>query len=97
MSMFPGPGATIYRNEAGEVLGWDYPGTDDPSDLDDWRGPSPAYCKACGHCFGTDEDLQDEDLLDHQEVCHGLDGVDLPDGVINGDVCIIDITHQRPW
>lgn len=24
--MFPGPGAQIYRNEAGEPIGWDYPG-----------------------------------------------------------------------
>jgi len=23
MSMFPGPNATVYYNEAGEVLGWD--------------------------------------------------------------------------
>ena len=33
--MFPGPGAEIYRNEAGEVLGWDFP-SDDPPDPDDW-------------------------------------------------------------
>ena len=26
--MFPGPGAQIYRNEAGEVLGWDYPSSE---------------------------------------------------------------------
>lgn len=25
MSAFPGPGARIYTNEAGEVVGWDYP------------------------------------------------------------------------
>lgn len=23
--MFPGPGAQVYRNEAGEPIGWDYP------------------------------------------------------------------------
>lgn len=28
--MFPGPSAQIYRNDAGEVLGWDYP--PDPSE-----------------------------------------------------------------
>ena len=30
--MFPGPGAQVYYNDAGEPLGWDYP-SDDP-DLD---------------------------------------------------------------
>lgn len=39
MSMFPGPGATIYRNEAGEPLGWDYPSDPDPYDAyDDAHG-----------------------------------------------------------
>jgi hypothetical protein len=33
--MFPGPGATIYRNEAGEVLGWDYPPDEGFFDYDD--------------------------------------------------------------
>jgi hypothetical protein len=32
--MFPGPGATIYRNEAGEPLGWSYENTEDPPDVD---------------------------------------------------------------
>jgi len=34
MSMFPGPGARIDRNEAGEPIGWDYPSMaeDDPYD-----------------------------------------------------------------
>lgn len=31
--MFPGAGAVVYRNEAGEPLGWDYPGEYEP-DLD---------------------------------------------------------------
>jgi hypothetical protein len=35
--MFPGAGANIYRNEAGEVLGWDYPSEPDPYDYDDER------------------------------------------------------------
>ena len=30
--MWPGPGAEIIRNEAGEVLGWDNPSYDDPSE-----------------------------------------------------------------
>jgi hypothetical protein len=39
--MFPGPGAQIYRNEAGEPLGWDYPSYepdwDDLREQDDYR------------------------------------------------------------
>jgi len=34
--MFPGAGAEIYRNEAGEPIGWDYPSHDDPYDPDDY-------------------------------------------------------------
>ena len=33
--MFPGYGAQVYRNEAGEVLGWDYP-TEPEYDPDDY-------------------------------------------------------------
>lgn len=28
--MFPGAGAVVYTNEAGEPLGWDYPSYDEP-------------------------------------------------------------------
>lgn len=28
--MFPGPGAHVYYNDAGEPLGWDYPSYDPP-------------------------------------------------------------------
>ncbi|MBF9135281.1 hypothetical protein I0C86_41255 [Plantactinospora sp. S1510] len=35
--MFPGAGAEIHRNEAGEPTGWDAPGHDDaPYDPDDY-------------------------------------------------------------
>lgn len=35
--MFPGPGAQIYRNEAGEPVGWDTPSYDEPPyDPDDY-------------------------------------------------------------
>lgn len=30
--LFPGAGAQVYRNEAGEPIGWDYPDTDPPYD-----------------------------------------------------------------
>lgn len=33
--MFPGAGASVYYNEAGEPLGWDYP-SDDPPEPDDY-------------------------------------------------------------
>jgi hypothetical protein len=33
MPMFPGAGAQVYCNEAGEPLGWDCPG-DDPPEYD---------------------------------------------------------------
>lgn len=37
--MFPGAGAQVYYNEAGEPTGWDYPdlgGPPDPDDYDDY-------------------------------------------------------------
>lgn len=34
MSMFPGPGAQIIRNEDGEPLGWDYPSYEDEGFFD---------------------------------------------------------------
>jgi len=33
---FPGAGARVYYNEAGEPLGWDYPNYDAPPDVDDY-------------------------------------------------------------
>lgn len=43
---FPGPYARIYRNEAGEVLGWDneYPEEPEYDDRDD----APEWCEDCG-------------------------------------------------
>ncbi len=34
--MFPGPNATVYYNEAGEVLGWDNEYPDDAPEEPDW-------------------------------------------------------------
>jgi len=54
MSMFPGAGAVVYRNEAGEPLGWDYPSEPDPSDSYDPYGDYgrlnrvPEECGMCG-------------------------------------------------
>lgn len=52
--MFPGPGAQIIRNEAGEVIGWDYP-SNDLNDL---------WCDLCGFAHGGDcplENYEDEE------------------------------------
>jgi hypothetical protein len=39
--MFPGAGARVYYNEAGEPIGWDYPSYDEPDydPVDDLYGP----------------------------------------------------------
>jgi len=54
MSMFPGPGAQIYRNEAGEVLGWDYPSQPgEDYDPDNYLSDEPddPTCEECGEEF----------------------------------------------
>ena len=58
--MFPGPNATIYRNEAGEVLGWDNGSPEDDANA--------YYCDQCGinhvgRCWSDDED-DDEELIE---------------------------------
>lgn len=71
--MFPGPGANIYRNEAGEPLGWDYP-SDEPYEEDyeeadrryeamtcDLCGLHPDDCDRCPRC--------DTHLNDYGEDC----------------------------
>lgn len=51
MSLFPGSGAQVYRNEAGEVIGWDYPNDDEMS----------YYCDICGfNHAGPCPDLEEE-------------------------------------
>jgi len=49
--MFPGAGAQVYYNEAGEPVGWDYPSY------------GPEYCDVCGYapCACDDYDPEDED------------------------------------
>lgn len=49
--MFPGPGANIIRNEAGEPLGWDYPSEEAPYvDEDEMdRRYHSLRCEGCGH------------------------------------------------
>lgn len=59
--MFPGAGAQVYYNEAGEPLGWDYPSYDEA-----YGG---GYCDFCGMTHGSiacpaDDDLE---LSDHDD------------------------------
>lgn len=48
--MFPGAGAQVYRNEAGEPIGWDYPADDSSAFYCDWCGFTHA-----GECPEDDE------------------------------------------
>lgn len=68
MSVFPGPGAEIIRNEVGEVIGWSAPYEPDPADLYDDRDPGevePFECK-CGEELWPDDV---EAIVAHYEVC----------------------------
>ena len=56
MSMFPGAGASVYYNEDGEPLGWDYPSYDDAPDVDDFYDDYSGY-----------EEPEDEDSFDGYE------------------------------
>lgn len=49
--MFPGANAQVYRNEAGEPIGWDYPSYDDGDYYDDyyenWEAPEFETVEEC--------------------------------------------------
>lgn len=50
--MFPGAGASISYNEAGEPVSWDYPQYDegpDPDDFDEDGDSDWAVCNECGN------------------------------------------------
>lgn len=47
--MFPGAGATVYRNEAGEPTGWSYENYDEPPDPEEMeREWERTHCVDCG-------------------------------------------------
>lgn len=98
--MFPGAGAVIYRNEAGEPLGWDYPSYDegdsnDPYDYDDRHGRADAAAEAR---YEEIVSLDDDDLLELHQHAEGweLDSVhdQLGDRGIT-DPCRADDAHER--
>lgn len=53
---FPGPGAVIIRNEAGEPLGWDYPSDDALYHDDDYNDAIDPRCQECGGAFDHNGD-----------------------------------------
>lgn len=56
--MFPGAHATVYRNEAGEPLGWDNGGYDEPPyDSDDYLSDD----------YGDEESDEDDGMHDYQD------------------------------
>lgn len=56
--MFPGPSAVVYRNDAGEPIGWDYPSEDDGyvdyEEEQDRYLTDPRYI--CGECYEHADD-----------------------------------------
>lgn len=66
--MFPGAGAQVYRNEAGEPTGWDYPQYDegpDPDDLDDDGEPDLIDCEDCDAEFDDVDDYENHRSEEH--------------------------------
>ena len=59
---FPTAGASVYYNEAGEPLGWDYPTNDADS----------FYCDMCGfnHQGACPDDYDDEGEDEEDTSCH---------------------------
>jgi len=57
--MFPGPGAQIYKNDAGEVLGWDYP-PDEPYEEDFEDQERRYWALTCNGCGQHPEDCECE-------------------------------------
>lgn len=75
-TMFPGPGAEIYRNSAGEVTGWDYPSYGPPDEpADDEYGRDDEWCRKHRqwnwHC-DDEECTADKSECDHPEWVAGF-------------------------
>jgi hypothetical protein len=61
--MFPTAHSQVYRNEAGEVLGWDNPGYDDGPDPDE-------YYEQFGQYDDEDDDEQPDNYRDGETPYH---------------------------
>ena len=79
--MFPGPHAHVYRNEAGEPVGWDYP-DDGPPETD----PYDDYDDDL-----EDDDLEDDDLGPELTPCPHCDQA----AVVDDDGCCIHCGAPR--
>lgn len=53
--MFPGAGARVFYNDAGEPLGWDYPSYDEP-EWDDRADTAADYAAEEAYEYAEDED-----------------------------------------
>jgi len=75
--MFPGAGATVYRNEAGEVTGWDnssyYEPEYDPDVYLDRGGDYEEHSHQCRECK-ADFDCPDPDV-DYRGDCRTFGGL----------------------
>lgn len=77
---FPGAGAQVYHNEAGEPVGWDYPGydefgpdSDDYDVPDDYDDDSPSEWIICDEC-GAEFEGESGELEQHRKDVHGFSG-----------------------
>lgn len=79
MSAFPGAGAVVHYNEAGEPTGWDYPSDDEP-DYDDDPYADREYKADCpGGCGATFWSDDEDAIIEHHEWCEGPTGWSLAD------------------
>lgn len=73
--MFPGPGAQVIYNDAGEPLGWDYPSYDegDSDPYDDFDRAHSRADNAAEERWERLEEMDDDELLHEHEVAEGRD------------------------
>jgi hypothetical protein len=58
--VFPGAEASVYRNEAGEPLGWDYPSYDSGEDWMEEERRLGGYTRRCKSCGAPEDDCECE-------------------------------------
>jgi hypothetical protein len=82
--MFPTAGSVIYRNEAGEVLGWDtYYGDEEPYEDDFDRDRADAYYEEMAERAEEAEDDEDDECEGHES----LDGAHMGESVYCDGSC----------